>query len=1850
MSKFAGIVFGVDEAKSLTLMQTQLSEITKKLNEKPIEIKIGIGAESAKAIKDAATATVQLASAQKGSAIAAAQEAQNITNVNTMLKQSEVNTKGAAGAKRQYAVETAHAVAVGKAEIADSKTRAQITKEAIQNSKLRVQLTREEAQALAAQSAAGRAETASAKQREASLNRLIAAQQQLVTWGRTWSELKSNPALYGEYTSLTASLEQMRASGTATAAEMDKLTLRVKQFGNTTRAAGANAMSLGDKFVSSFAKFGVWLSASTIMMSLVTQVKKVISSVIELDSYVVDLQIATGKTRNEVKGLISDYIELGKQLGASGTDVAAAADTFLRQGKTLAETQTLIKNATMLSKLGQIEAAEASQALTSAMKGYNLTVEESIGVIDKFTAVDMVAAVSAGDIATAMAETAVGAEIAGIAMDRLTGYITVVKEISQDGAESVGTFYRTLFARMGNIKAGRLEDFETGESLSDVETVLDTYSIKLRDSNEEFRNFGDVLDEVASRWDSFGTVGQRAIAVAFSGTRQQEKFLTLMEYYEQAMEYAEIAANSAGNATEKYNTYLDGVEASQERFVASFQALSMGIVNSDFIKGTIDTGSGILGFFTKLNELTGSAPNILSLIGGVAGYNNLGILQSTQSGIGLNWVGKTDINLLNQLSATLKGVSDEELVSERNNLLLQDSFKGLSNSGRAAALTIDNTGKNFEQYGLAAKAASVGTKLLNAALNALIVFAVSFAIQELIKWIQSYSKSIEDAAETSRRLTEEFAALDAQAIKIDELIQKLNSGNLSIEDAAIARQDLMSVQDQIISKYDVERGAIDGVTDSIYNQIDAIKQQEAAEWWQENQIGYGRAVDTLTRTGLSFNNLKPNTSLLSEAEQIRIYSSLAPLAQEAGLRTILSTDPDNQQYGGKGEITTFGTLDEQLEQLRTFFDLLEKYKKTDAAHELMGAIDSEILYKGISLDKISDRVSEAILDITQNADYISAKATVDEGTKYLIAYDETYRELNAKVVAAQKTYNEAIASGNQDTIDAATQSLVGVLSAASSQANGISDVFVQEYFKNLVAGLREQAAKANFDTGYADLTSGSNPAYGQGRVDSALSDLSEYTNTELASESFKDLTGVTYEQIAAFNLLASVAEALGVPFEYLISQLRKTKDDLHEAADAYISVTEAIEDAAALDAAKDTFDAFSDAIDEFNEQGYISAEVLTALQEIAPELVMALMDESGAFDATKIAALNSSDAIWEAIIASAQMALAAAQANFQALVDQYGDLETAARNAAGEMWNAAVAAVAVAQGNLDSLNDLRSAGYGGSKKSSGGGGSSSIYSKDYIAAKEYTEHMIKLSELRQKRMSDESDAYEAESQTQIAYYQSLLDSTAQELQRLRAKGYSESNKEYRQLLQDYESYQNAVYDIAYAAWQQQQQAAIKAIEKQIDAENERWKAREKQLDHEIDLQQSLLELEKTYLENIDDIHKEIASLDKELASALAYPIGSDLSLFTQDEHDDLVAQLRDIEEQATAMYEGYQNKLSQVTAENSYELEGITDEFERQYELLLKQYEISKADLAVARARRDLESVLNERNVAMLVNGVWTWVADPESVKAAVEAVYDAQADAEDALADLHNTLRTQALEEALSNIEMQKAVEEAAHDAIIEGLQKQIEAIEAMEFVFDEFLTTFMAGVDAMKSMISSATGSGNKGGSGDSEAGGSNGEDLAALKSKLQQNAKYAALNELLEEDKKAGSWTNGTAGYGSLFVNTKARYASGGIADFTGLAKMDGQPNAVETIFNSTDGAKLYNLVHNTPDLVASWVDNLLNALHPNIATRVEQVSNSNSKSSTVDNSKNFYFPNGLVIQGSDAELLAAMFERHMPLQPV
>ncbi len=423
---------------------------------------------------------------------------------------------------------------------------------------------------------------------------------------------------------------------------LDSGNITAKQFQDTFNNLKLDAIKAGVETTNVFDKLNSVLKTNIKQRAVtaiagfsVQQLKEVYDNVVKLDSAVVNLSMVTGYNRDRTKELVASYSEMAQELGAVTSEVAAAADDWLRQGYSLEDTNELIKTSTVLSKIGLIDSAEATQYLTSAIKGYKVEINDAMSIADKLSAVDMAAAVSVGGLAEGMSKTANSARLAGVEMDTLLGYLAAVGEVTQQDMASIGNAFKTMFARYSNVKLNKLVD-DDGESLNDYERILTRVGIRLRDNLGEFRDFTDVLDDVQAKWSSLTEVEQSAIATALGVTRQKENVLTLMENYGKAMEYAGISADSAGTAMEKYDAYSQGIEANIARAKASFESLSTNLLNSDAVVTFVKLANGALQFADALAKCKLLLPAIvgvvtsiknvgLSIIGGIYPRNALAV-------------------------------------------------------------------------------------------------------------------------------------------------------------------------------------------------------------------------------------------------------------------------------------------------------------------------------------------------------------------------------------------------------------------------------------------------------------------------------------------------------------------------------------------------------------------------------------------------------------------------------------------------------------------------------------------------------------------------------------------------------------------------------------------------------------------------------------------------------------------------------------------------------------------------------------------------------------------------------------------------------------------------------------------------------------------------------------------------------------------------------------------------------------------------------------------------------------------------------------------------------------------------
>jgi TP901 family phage tail tape measure protein len=337
------------------------------------------------------------------------------------------------------------------------------------------------------------------------------------------------------------------------------------------------------------------------------QIKQGIQYLTDLDKEMTNVQIVTGATDEEIANLSFQYNGLAKQMGTTTLEVAKGSLEWRRQGKSAQEAGELVQSTMMLSKLGNLDAAQSTEYLTSIINGFKLEAKDTQDVVSKLVALDNEFATSAGEISSAMQRSSVSAQQAGVSMEELASMITVVSDVSRRAPESIGESFKTMFARYQDILSGQVD--EEGMGINNVGKALERVGINIRDAEGGFRDFSDVLDDLYPKWASLNEVEQANILKALAGTRQRESLLILLENETKYRKALTVQMESEGLAAERYATYLDSVEAAQNRLKSTWEDLIMSSATGDMIKNFYDGTSSVLNFIDAL----GGIPTILKI-------------------------------------------------------------------------------------------------------------------------------------------------------------------------------------------------------------------------------------------------------------------------------------------------------------------------------------------------------------------------------------------------------------------------------------------------------------------------------------------------------------------------------------------------------------------------------------------------------------------------------------------------------------------------------------------------------------------------------------------------------------------------------------------------------------------------------------------------------------------------------------------------------------------------------------------------------------------------------------------------------------------------------------------------------------------------------------------------------------------------------------------------------------------------------------------------------------------------------------------------------------------------------------
>ncbi len=334
---------------------------------------------------------------------------------------------------------------------------------------------------------------------------------------------------------------------------------------------------------------------------VIREVKKLIREAFDfyksLDRALTDITIVSDMSRSQVQELTQEFIKLSAQTGMAIDDIAQASVIFFQQGLSTKEVMKMTEVTAQFAKVAGSTVEKAADQLTAAVNGFQVGVEGAVDVADKLNAVAAKSAASIDEIATAMSKAASQANQAGLSMDKFYAILATMEEVTREAPENIGTSMKTIMARMQQIKEGNNTEDET--DVNDVETALKTVGISLREANGQLRDLEDVLNELGPKWNSLDRNTQAYLGTIIAGTRQQSRFISMMQNWDRVLELTEVSENSAGQQALMHEKAMQGLDAAINTLTNSWQKFLTTLTNSDIFIGILNTLSTIMQNLTK---------------------------------------------------------------------------------------------------------------------------------------------------------------------------------------------------------------------------------------------------------------------------------------------------------------------------------------------------------------------------------------------------------------------------------------------------------------------------------------------------------------------------------------------------------------------------------------------------------------------------------------------------------------------------------------------------------------------------------------------------------------------------------------------------------------------------------------------------------------------------------------------------------------------------------------------------------------------------------------------------------------------------------------------------------------------------------------------------------------------------------------------------------------------------------------------------------------------------------------------------------------------------------------------------
>ena len=636
---------------------------------------------------------------------------------------------------------------------------------------------------------------------------LISAKKNLESW--TSAKTGKSSGSYLELEDEVSNLEKLKSELLNTGHAVNDFDSRfgtssknIKNASENIKAAGENTKTLSERVGGLAAKFTSWLTVSQIVMKLYSSLKKMVSAVIDIDTAMTELKKVTDETSAVYAKYLDDASVRAKKLGATIADTVTASADFARLGYTLDEAAQLADAALVYKNVGDgiEDVSQASESIISTMKAFGIEAENAISIVDKFNEVGNNFAISSEGVGEALRRSASALAAGNNTLDESIALITAANSVVQD-ADVVGTTMKTVSMYL---RAAKTEAEEAGEStegmansvseLREELLALTNGKVDIQIDENTFKSTYQIMKELADVWGELTDITQANILEQIGGKRNANVVSSMLENFNVAEDVVKTAANSAGSALKENEKYLDSINGKIAEFKATFEELSMTLIDSDFVKQVIELGTGLLDVLNVLAKVIDKVGGLNTVL-----VVTVGILATVKANSIVSSISKAITGVANFTSSFSKL---KQVVNAYNTV--QGPFTSGTQRMNAALSAV----------GISASAAQIAVGALMAVLTAaIIIYQAHKRAQEELR--QEAITAANAAAEESNELA--------------ELTNKYIDLTSAMQDGNDVSEDLLSVKDQLIKKLDLESDKVKELVGDYADLNDKIKAATVVE-------------------------------------------------------------------------------------------------------------------------------------------------------------------------------------------------------------------------------------------------------------------------------------------------------------------------------------------------------------------------------------------------------------------------------------------------------------------------------------------------------------------------------------------------------------------------------------------------------------------------------------------------------------------------------------------------------------------------------------------------------------------------------------------------------------------------------------------------------------------------------------------------------------------------------------------------------------------------------------------------------------------------------------------------------------